>query len=92
MSCSLKSLSINIFKDCVEFPKWGFLIWYIPGLIIPDFIMHLGCLHLMQKAVRVLGLKGVEISAEEEEALQIAILLHDIGHGPFLSCHGAQHC
>ncbi|GAB2768575.1 HD domain-containing protein [Actinomadura fibrosa] len=43
----------------------------------------------MQKAVRVLRLKGVEISEEEEEALQIAILLHDIGHGPF--SHAMEH-
>ena len=43
----------------------------------------LGCMHLMQKAVRVLRFKGVSISNEEEQALLIAILLHDIGHGPF---------
>lgn len=43
----------------------------------------LGCMHLMQKAVRVLRFKGVSISGEEEQALLVAILLHDIGHGPF---------
>lgn len=43
----------------------------------------LGCMHLMQKAVRVLRFKGISISSEEEQALLIAILLHDIGHGPF---------
>jgi HD superfamily phosphohydrolase len=35
------------------------------------------------KAVVVLRFKGVAISVEEENALYIAILLHDIGHGPF---------
>ena len=47
--------------------------------------MHhaLGCMHLMQKAVEVLRFKGVSISEAEENALYIAILLHDIGHGPF---------
>ena len=45
--------------------------------------MLLGAMHLMQKAVRILRFKGVDISEEEENALYIAILLHDIGHGPF---------
>ena len=40
-------------------------------------------MHLMQKAVIVLRQKGLEITAEEEESVYIAILLHDIGHGPF---------
>ncbi len=49
----------------------------------------LGCMHLMQKAVRVLRFKGISITAEEEQALLIAILLHDIGHGPF--SHAMEH-
>jgi len=43
----------------------------------------LGCMHLMNKSVEVLRFKDVKISDEEKEALLIAILLHDIGHGPF---------
>ena len=43
----------------------------------------LGGMHLMQKAVNVLRFKEVAISEDEEKALYIAILLHDIGHGPF---------
>lgn len=43
----------------------------------------LGCMHLMNKSVEVLRFKNVKISKEEKEALLIAILLHDIGHGPF---------
>ncbi len=43
----------------------------------------------MQKAVQTLQFKGVEISKEEENALLIAILLHDIGHGPF--SHAMEH-
>jgi len=49
----------------------------------------LGAMHLMQKAVNVLKSKRTEISMDEEEALLIAILLHDIGHGPF--SHTLEH-
>ena len=43
----------------------------------------LGALHLMGQSLEVLKSKGVTISAEECEAAMVAILLHDIGHGPF---------
>lgn len=54
-----------------------------PGANHTRFHHALGCMFLMQKAVHVLRFKGVYISEAEEEALYIAILLHDIGHGPF---------
>jgi hypothetical protein len=54
-----------------------------PGAHHTRFHHALGCLHLMQKTIQILRFKGIDISEEEEEALQIAILLHDIGHGPF---------
>ncbi len=54
-----------------------------PGALHTRFHHALGALHLMGLAVETLRTKGVEVSAEEEEAVQIAILLHDIGHGPF---------
>lgn len=54
-----------------------------PGAHHTRFHHALGCMHLMQKAVQVLRFKNVEISEEEENALYVAILLHDIGHGPF---------
>lgn len=54
-----------------------------PGANHTRFHHALGAMHLMQKAVEVLRFKGVEISDKEAEALYIAILLHDIGHGPF---------
>jgi HD superfamily phosphohydrolase len=54
-----------------------------PGANHTRFHHALGCMHLMQKAVESLRFKGVAISNEEECALLIAILLHDIGHGPF---------
>lgn len=49
----------------------------------------IGCMYLMQRAVRVLRFKEVEISDEEEQAVYIAILLHDIGHGAF--SHALEH-
>jgi hypothetical protein len=60
-----------------------------PGAHHTRFHHALGCMHIMQKAVEVLRFKGVEISKEEEKALYIAILLHDIGHGPF--SHAMEH-
>jgi HD superfamily phosphohydrolase len=54
-----------------------------PGAHHTRFHHALGCMHLMQKAVNVLRSKNVPISDDEEQALYIAILLHDIGHGPF---------
>ncbi len=60
-----------------------------PGAHHTRFHHAIGCMHLMQKAVQVLRFKGVEISDDEEKALCIAILLHDIGHGPF--SHAMEH-
>lgn len=54
-----------------------------PGAHHTRFHHAIGCMHLMQKSVQTLRFKGVEISNEEETALYVAILLHDIGHGPF---------
>jgi hypothetical protein len=54
-----------------------------PGAHHTRFHHAIGCMHLMQKAVQLLRFKGVIISKDEETALYIAILLHDIGHGAF---------
>ncbi|CAM1362538.1 conserved hypothetical protein [Tenacibaculum sediminilitoris] len=60
-----------------------------PGANHTRFHHAIGCMHLMQKAVRVLRMKDVEISEEEANALYIAILLHDIGHGAY--SHALEH-
>jgi len=60
-----------------------------PGANHTRFHHAVGCLDLMQKTVRVLRVKGIDISDEEENALCIAILLHDIGHGAF--SHALEH-
>lgn len=54
-----------------------------PGAVHTRLHHSLGAYHLMCGAIRELKSKGTEISAEEEQAAKIAILLHDIGHGPF---------
>lgn len=53
------------------------------GALHTRFQHAMGALHLMMQAVETLKIKGYIISSEEENALYIAILLHDIGHGPF---------
>ena len=60
----------------------------LSSLVFPSarhsrFEHALGAMHLMHLAVITLRKKGVKISTDEQEALEIAILLHDIGHGPF---------
>lgn len=60
-----------------------------PGANHTRFHHALGAMHLMRKAVNVLQKKGVEITEEEKQAVTIAILLHDIGHGPF--SHTLEH-
>lgn len=60
------------------------LTYYVyPGALHTRFNHAIGALHLMIQAIDVLKAKGVEISEEEATAVSIAILLHDIGHGPF---------
>ena len=54
-----------------------------PGAMHSRFGHSLGAMHLMSEAISSLRLKGVEITDEEATSAMIAILLHDIGHGPF---------
>ncbi|EAR01216.1 hypothetical protein FB2170_10866 [Maribacter sp. HTCC2170] len=60
-----------------------------PGAHHTRFHHALGSMHLMYSAIQVLRFKKVEISEPEEEGLLVAILLHDIGHGPF--SHAMEH-
>ena len=71
------------FQRLRRITQMGLTYLVYPGAHHTRFHHALGCLHLMQKAVQTLKFKGVIISDEEENALYIAILLHDIGHGPF---------
>jgi hypothetical protein len=60
-----------------------------PGALHTRFHHAIGALHLMQEAIEVLRSKGVEVTEAEAEGVCIAILLHDIGHGPF--SHTLEH-
>jgi len=71
------------FQRLRRISQMGLSYLVYPGANHTRFHHALGCMHLMQKAVDVLRFKGVAISEAEENALYIAILLHDIGHGPF---------
>ena len=71
------------FQRLRRITQMGLSYLVYPGANHTRFHHALGCMHLMQKAVDVLRFKGILISAEEENALYISILLHDIGHGPF---------
>ena len=88
----------SIIFDLIEHPyfqrlrriaQMGFSNLVYPGANHTRFQHAIGCIHLMQKAVRVLRFKQIEISKDEEVALYIAILLHDIGHGAF--SHALEH-
>ncbi len=71
------------FQRLRRISQLGLTYLVYPGAYHTRFHHALGAMHLMEKAVRVLRTKGHAISASEEEAVLIAILLHDIGHGPF---------
>lgn len=77
------------FQRLRRITQMGLSYLVYPGARHTRFHHALGCMHLMQKAVQVLQYKGIAISQEEEEALYVAILLHDIGHGPF--SHAMEH-
>ena len=92
------SIPYGILFDLVEHPyfqrlrsiKQVSLTHYVyPGALHTRFHHALGALHLMGKAVDSLKRKGVKINRREAEAVKIAILLHDIGHGPF--SHTLEH-
>ena len=78
--------------DLIEHPFFQRMRWIkqlgltslvYPGATHTRFQHTLGCMHLMSDAVSTLQSKGVDISEEESEAVHAAILMHDLGHGPF---------
>lgn len=77
------------FQRLRRISQMGLSYLVYPGAHHTRFHHVLGCTYLMQKAIETLRMKNVEISHEEEEALTIAILMHDMGHGPF--SHALEH-
>ncbi len=77
------------FQRLRRIKQLGLTDFVYPGAHHTRFHHALGAYHLMRKALMTLKNKGVEISPEEEQGAQIAILLHDIGHGPF--SHTLEH-
>ena len=61
----------------------GLSFFVYPGAMHSRFLHSLGAMHLMQEAIGVLRAKGVDITDNECTASMAAILMHDIGHGPF---------
>ena len=59
----------------------AFLVY--PGAVHTRMLHSLGAFHLMCNAINELKSKGTEITEEEEIAVKVGILLHDVGHGPF---------
>ncbi len=82
----------EILFDVIEHPYFqrlrrisqtGLLNLIFPGATHTRFHHALGAMHLMFTALETLKLKGVEVSKTEEKSAMLAILLHDVGHGPF---------
>ncbi len=92
------SIPHEVLFDLIEHPYFqrlrrirqtGMSDFVYPGALHTRFHHALGAMHLMSQAISTLRSKGIEISHEESRAVHIAILLHDIGHGPF--SHALEH-
>ncbi len=77
------------FQRLRRIKQLGLTHYVYPGALHTRFHHALGAMHLMQLALKTLSQKGHYISEEEEQAAIAAILLHDIGHGPF--SHTLEH-
>jgi HD superfamily phosphohydrolase len=85
----LRLIDHPYFQRLRRIRQLGLTHYVYPGAQHTRFHHALGALHLMQQALSTLKDKGIDINEAECEAAQIAILLHDIGHGPF--SHALEH-
>lgn len=92
------TINHDIIFDLIEHPYFqrlrrikqlGLTHLVYPGAHHTRFHHAMGTMYLMQKAIEVIRSKGHEITEQEAEGVSIAILLHDIGHGPF--SHALEH-
>ncbi len=77
------------FQRLRRIKQLGLTSYVYPGATHTRFQHALGAAHLMGQAIQNIRLKGLDITDDEAEAATIAILLHDIGHGPF--SHALEH-
>jgi len=92
------NINSDLLYDLIEHPYFqrlrrikqlGMTNFVYPAANHSRFQHALGACHLMSQTIDVMRSKGLDISTEEAEAVEIAILLHDIGHGPF--SHALEH-
>ncbi|PKP33962.1 MAG: phosphohydrolase [Bacteroidetes bacterium HGW-Bacteroidetes-17] len=92
------SIPHDLIFDLIEHPYFqrlrrirqlGLTHLIYPGALHTRFHHSIGAMHLTCQAIAVLKEKGHQISAEEELGVEIAILLHDVGHGPY--SHTLEH-
>ena len=92
------TISDKLVFDVIEHPYFqrlrrieqlGLASMVYPGALHTRFHHALGAMHLMGQAIETLRFKGFDISFEEAQGATLAILLHDIGHGPF--SHALEH-
>ena len=77
------------FQRLRRISQLGLTYLVYPGAYHTRFHHAIGAMHLMGRAIYTLRQKGHEITPEEERGVLIAILLHDVGHGPF--SHALEH-
>ena len=92
------TIADSLVFDVVEHPYFqrlrrigqlGLAAMVYPGALHTRFQHALGAMHLMGQAIETLRSKGLDISDQEAQGAKLAILLHDIGHGPF--SHALEH-
>ena len=79
----LSIIEHRYFQRLRDIKQLGLTNLVYPGATHSRLSHALGAMHLMGEAVSTLKMKGFEVTAAEEEAAMAAMLLHDIGHGPF---------
>lgn len=85
----LKVISHPYYQRLRRIQQMAMAHFVFPGAVHSRMLHSLGAYHLMCNALDELRSKGFDISNSEDEAAKIAILLHDIGHGPF--SHALEH-
>ena len=81
--CFVHGISTRNMQRLNRIRQLGLSYLVYPGAMHSRFGHSLGAMHLMQEAISSLRSKGVEITEKEATSAMIAILLHDVGHGPF---------